>query len=74
MLKDIQDYLKTHKAACLSDLALHLKADPAAIEPMLDMLAARGRIRRVSAGPKSCGGCTKCLPQSLALWEWAGEE
>ena len=73
MLKDIQDYLKTHEAACLSDLAIHLDADPQAIQPMLEMLAARGRIRRVDAGPKSCGGCTRCLPQSLTLWEWAGD-
>jgi len=70
MLKDIQEYLRKHRRACLNDLAVHLNADPQAIAPMLEMLAARGRIRRVGTETKNCGGCTKCLPQSLVLWEW----
>ncbi len=71
MLKKIQEFLRDGGTACLSDIALHLGADPEAVRPMLEMLEVRGRIRRIGAGPerKSCGGCTRCLPESLELWQ-----
>ncbi|HFB97655.1 MAG TPA: sugar metabolism transcriptional regulator [Bryobacterales bacterium] len=70
MLHRILEYLKTRDAACLSEIAAHLEADPDAVRPMLRLLEARGRIRRLSAArPEGCGGCTACLPESLSLWE-----
>ncbi len=74
MLKDIETYLKERGAACLADIALHLKADPEAVFPMLKLLAARGRIRPLPMPRSSCGSCTRCAPDALALWEWAGEK
>ncbi len=70
MLSRILEYLKVRDAACLSEIAAYLKAEPDAVRPMLELLEARGRIRRISAGkPAGCGGCTVCLPESLVLWE-----
>ncbi len=70
MLNRILEYLKTRDAACLSEIAAHLEADAEAVRPMLRLLEARGRIRRISAGnPEGCGGCTACQPDALTLWE-----
>ena len=74
MLKDIEAYLKERGPACLTDIALHLDADPDAISPMLELLAARGRIRPLPMPRSSCGSCTRCAPEALALWEWGGEK
>ncbi len=70
MLKQIQQYLKTHKRACLTDIATHIKADPAAVSAMLEMLSAKGRARRLSMPKGNCGGCTSCAPDALVIWEW----
>ncbi len=70
MLKSILEYLKTRDAACLSEIAAHLEAEPEAVRPMLELLEARGRIRRQSVDrPQGCGGCTACRPDALILWE-----
>ncbi len=70
MLNRILEYLKARNAACLSEIAAHLETDPDAVRPMLELLEARGRIRRISAGkPAGCGGCTACRPDALTLWE-----
>ena len=70
MLRDIQDYMKNRRHACLSEIAAHLDAAPSAIAPMLELLAARGRIRRLVAQSQNCGACTKCSPDALIVWEW----
>lgn len=69
MFEEILGYLKQHPQACLKDIAGHLDADPMAVEPMLAFLEARGRVKKLeSQAPPTCGGCTKCLPQSLVFW------
>ena len=73
MLREIQDFLRARGGACLADIAAHLRADPDAVRPMLELLAARGRVRRVEAAPRDCGGCTRCDPAALQLWEWIAD-
>jgi hypothetical protein len=72
LLSDINRFFATHKRACLADLAGHFDAEPDALLPMLDVLAAKGRIARVTSG-SNCGGCTKCDPNRLVIYEWKGQ-
>ncbi len=71
VLSEINSYFMDHKRACLADLVNHFHAEPDAIMGMLDMLAAKGRISRVTSG-NNCGGCTKCDPNRLVIYEWSG--
>lgn len=69
ILSDVNSYFSTHKRACLSDLANHFNSDAEAIKPMLDLLSAKGRIARITTNT-DCGGCTKCDPNSLVIYQW----
>jgi hypothetical protein len=69
LLSDINRYFATHQRACLSDLINHFDVDAEAIKPMLAMLAAKGRIAPITTS-NNCGGCTKCDPNGLVIYEW----
>ena len=71
LLSDLNKYFATNKRACLADLANHFDADPDALKPMLDLLTAKKRIAPV-IGNSKCGGCTKCDPDRLVIYEWSG--
>jgi len=73
VLKQIQDFLKSRKGACLADIANHIGADPQAVSGMLDVLAKKRRIRQIQNMMPKCGGCTHCVPQSLIVWEWCAD-
>ena len=72
LLSDINQYFASHKRACLSDLINHFDVDAEAIKPMLSMLAAKGRISRIATS-NNCGGCTKCDPNALVIYEWVAK-
>ncbi len=69
LLSDINRFFATNKRACLADLVNHFGAEPEALVAMLDVLAAKGRIARLTSG-SNCGGCTKCDPNRLVIYEW----
>ncbi len=73
MLRQLEEYLRQQGRACLSDIALALETDMEAVLPMLELLAAKGRVRKQVMKSKNCGACTRCLPESLTTWEWAGQ-
>jgi hypothetical protein len=60
VLTGIQDLLRKHGRLTLRELAVHFRMEVSAIEPMLDILAGKGRIRIVPAGC-SKGSCTGCF-------------
>lgn len=70
ILSQVSDYLKTHGRVALIDLALHLDADPDALREMLAVLEKKGRVRKLAAGTTCAGGCHKCNPASVELYEW----
>ncbi len=70
-LLELKDYFITHKRACMADLVNRFHADAGALRPMLAMLQARGRIRRVEMA-MNCGSCAKCDPARLEIYEWCG--
>ncbi len=70
MLDAIQTYLKRQKQACLADIALAVNAPAEAVQPMLELLESKGRIKRNRIDSKACGGCTRCDPAALTIWHW----
>lgn len=70
----VSDYLKTHRRVALLDMAIGLNATPDALRPMLAILESKGRVRKLPAGTPCGGGCGKCRPQSIELYEWNGQD
>ncbi len=73
LLSDVNRFFASHKRACLSDLVNHFHVDPQALKPMLAMLSAKGRIAQIKTD-SNCGGCTKCDPNALIIYEWVGRD
>lgn len=73
ILSRVQDYLKQHRRASVADLAHGLDAAPNAVRAMLEVLQRKGMARRLPAGTTCGNGCCKCDPNSLELYEWAGD-
>jgi hypothetical protein len=73
MLRDLQTYIAAQGTVSLADLSLHFHTDSRTLEPMLNKLCRKGRIRQLPIAAK-CGGCTSCESSSLALYEWAERE
>ena len=70
ILAEIETYLSQHERVALPDLARHLAVEPDALRAMLRMLERKGRVRRLQA-EAACGGCSKCDPDTLEIFEWA---
>jgi hypothetical protein len=71
ILSEIAAYLREHRRSTISDLSARFRSDPGALRPMLDALERKGRVRRVAGGASCGGGCVKCSPESLDIYEWA---
>jgi hypothetical protein len=74
ILSRVNDYLKQHKRASVTDMAHGLDTEPDALKAMLSTLERKGRGRRLPAGTACSGGCGKCAPKTVELYEWVGEE
>jgi predicted ArsR family transcriptional regulator len=73
ILSRITAYLREHKRASLLDMSYALEATPDALKAMLSTLERKGRVRRLPGGTACGGGCSKCDPHSVELYEWADE-
>ena len=73
LLRRIQDFLKQRGQACLADIAAATGADAASVEPMLELLAQKGRVKRIVMNERLCGGCVRCAPSERIEWAWAGD-
>ena len=69
MLRDIQTYIASHGTVSIQDLALKFHTDSDALQPMLQRLNRKGRIRQLPI-PEKCDGCTCCDLTSLECYEW----
>lgn len=69
ILSQLSDYLKQQRRASVADLAMGLDTSPDALRAMLGTLERKGRVRKL-AGPSCAGGCCKCDPAALELYEW----
>ena len=67
----ISDYLRERQRASLVDMAYGLGAAPDALREMLSVLERKGRVRRLPTGTPCGGGCCKCKPSDIELYEWS---
>lgn len=59
MLSEILKLLKERGAMSLGELSLHFRTEPAAMEGMLDILRAKGRIELIETKCSKCKGCVE---------------
>jgi putative ferrous iron transport protein C len=70
ILSDLKRCLESRRQATLTDLALHLGAEPEAVREMLSVWERKGRVRRLPA-PAGCGRtCTGCNPAASEVYLW----
>ncbi|WP_089725628.1 FeoC-like transcriptional regulator [Candidatus Thiosymbion oneisti] len=69
ILSELTAYLAEQERASLIDLSHRFGSDPEALRGMLAILERKGRARRLPAGT-TCGGCSKCDPASIEIYEW----
>ncbi len=60
MLTEILELLEKHGRLSLRELAGYFGMEPAALEPVLDVLMRKERIRAVSAECSTAGSCKGC--------------
>ena len=70
ILSQVSDYLRTHRRAALRDMAIGLDSSPDALREMLAVLERKGRVTKLAAGSSCSGGCHKCSPVSVEIYEW----
>lgn len=72
ILSELTSYLAERKRASLFDLSNRFDTDPEALRGMLAVLERKGRARRLPASTLCTGGCSKCEPASVEIYEWLG--
>lgn len=70
ILSELTTYLAEQKRVALIDLSHRFGSDPEALRGMLAVLERKGRARRLPAGTACGGGCSKCDPASVEIYEW----
>lgn len=71
MLSKVTDYLRERQRASVQDMSYALAATPEALKAMLETLERKGRVRRLPSGTACGGGCSKCDPHNVDIYEWA---
>ncbi len=72
ILSRVSEYLKSHRRAAVTDMAIALEVTPEALREMLGILQRKGRIRKLPAGTACGGGCNKCNSATVEIYEWVG--
>jgi DNA-binding IclR family transcriptional regulator len=73
ILSQLNQYLAAHRRAALADLSQHFATAPEALRGMLGVLERKGRVRKLPAGSTCGGGCTRCDPSAVEIYEWVSE-
>ncbi|WP_338063063.1 FeoC-like transcriptional regulator [Wenzhouxiangella limi] len=64
--------MKRNKRAALADMAMRFRTDPDALRGMLSKWISKGRVQKLPSGTACGGGCCRCDPQSIEIYEWRG--
>ncbi|MCP4470372.1 MAG: sugar metabolism transcriptional regulator [Gammaproteobacteria bacterium] len=70
ILRDLKNYVKSHRQVSLKDVALHFDVEPEAARGMLEFWIKNGKIRK-HRNPASCGGSCSCSyreDDEIYLW------
>jgi len=70
ILSQLRRYLQLNRRAALADLALHFRMEPDALRGMLEQWRRKGRVRHLPAGTPCGGGCCRCEPATVEIYEW----
>ncbi len=73
ILSELTNYLATHRRAALVDMAHRFGSSPDALRSMLQVLARKGRVRRIADGAACFTGCSKCDQASVETYEWIAQ-
>jgi len=68
MLSEILNLLKERGAMSLKEISIHFQSDIPAMEGMLDMLLAKGRIEKLNTKCSNCKGCIEVKPEDAAIF------
>ncbi len=74
ILSEVRNYLAEHKRVALRDMVYRFGADAEALRGMLAILERKGRVRQLPVGTACSGGCNKCDPADVELFEWIEPE
>jgi len=69
MLTEILKLLAECGPMSLAELARHFKTDVSAMEGMLNMLEAKGRIEQLDTQCSKCKGCVEVKPEDAAIFQ-----
>lgn len=70
ILGELRRYLNRYKRAALIDLHHHFDTEPEALRGMLSVFERKGWVRKLPSGTACGGGCNKCDPDSVEIYEW----
>lgn len=71
ILTELQTYVREQQRVSLAQLSVRFGVQPPALHGMLDLLARKGRVRRLDR-PGQCSSCNVCPEDQLEFYEWAG--
>ncbi len=69
MLTEIIKLLKERGPMSLAELARHFQSEISAMEGMLAVLEAKGRIGRLDTKCSNCKGCVEVKPEDAAIFQ-----
>ncbi len=69
MLSKILKLLKERGPMSLAELSLHFQTEVSAMEGMLRMLEAKGRIEQLDTKCARCKGCVEVKPEDTAIFQ-----
>ncbi|MCH9698613.1 MAG: FeoC-like transcriptional regulator [Gammaproteobacteria bacterium] len=70
ILTEIKHYLQNQHRVPLKDLSYRFDIDPDTLRVMLQRLIDKGCLRILDPGTPCSGGCSKCPPQDVEIYEW----
>ncbi len=70
MLSEILKFMKRSNQVSLKDIAVHFRMESSAVEPMMDILLRKGKVKLFGAecSSGSCSGCSCSSRESMMLY------
>ncbi|MEE9346324.1 MAG: FeoC-like transcriptional regulator [Methylococcales bacterium] len=74
ILSELKQYIQSNHRVPLKDLSYRFDVEPDALRGMLQRWIDKGRLRILDAGTPCGGGCNKCAPQDIEIYEWVDSQ